>query len=57
MKTQQKSKDVKRRPLTFKSIPEDLIWALKEKAAAEHMTLTAFVIQALRRAVEEEEKK
>lgn len=55
MRTQQKSKEVKRRPLTFKSIPEDLIWRLKEKAAAEHMTLTAFVIQALYGAVEEKE--
>lgn len=54
MKTKTKGPKVK--PLTFKGIPEDLIWQLKSKAAARHMTLTAFVIQALERAVEEEKK-
>ena len=54
MKT--KMEEPKLKPLTFKGIPEDLIWQLKSKAAARHMTLTAFVIQALQRAVGEEKK-
>ena len=51
-----KTKEPKLKPLTFKGIPEDLIWQLKSKAAAQHMTLTAFVIQTLERAVGEEKK-
>ncbi len=56
MKTELKEKAPKLRPLTFKGIPENLIWQLKSKAAEKHMTLTAFVIQALERAVGEEKK-
>lgn len=54
MKTQVKA--LKLKPMTFKDMPEDLIWRVKTKAAEKRMTLKAFVIQALESAVREDRK-
>ena len=56
MKTQRQSKEQRLKPLTFKDIPEDLIWRVKARAAEKRMTLKAFVIEALENAVGEEKK-
>ena len=56
MKIQRKPKDSRLKPLTFKDIPEDLIWRVKAKAAEKRMTLKAFVIDALESAVGEEKE-
>lgn len=44
---------VKRKALTLKDFPEDLIWQAKLKATTQHMTLKAFIIAALERAIRE----
>ena len=51
MKTQRKPKEPRLKPLTFKDVPEDLIWRVKAKAAEKRMTLKAFVIETLENAV------
>lgn len=51
MRTDRKSKEARLKPLTFKDMPEDLIWRVKAKAAEKRMTLKAFVIEALENAV------
>ena len=56
MKTQRRPEESRLKPLTFKDIPEDLIWRVKAKAAEKRMTLKAFVIEALEHAVGEEKK-
>lgn len=56
MKTERKPREQARKPLTFKDMPEDLIWRVKTKAAERHLTLKAFVIQALEDAVKENRK-
>lgn len=56
MKTNRKPKEQALKPLTFKDMPEDLIWRVKTKAAEKRMTLKAFVIEALESAMREEKK-
>ncbi len=56
MKKQPVVKEPKLKPLTFKHMPEDLIWRVKAKAAEKRMTLKAFVIAALENAVGDEKK-
>lgn len=56
MKKQVVKKEPSLKPLTFKDMPEDLIWQVKAKAAEKRMTLKAFVIEALEHAVGEEKK-
>jgi len=56
MRADRKPKEPKLKPLTFKDMPEDLIWQVKAKAAEKRMTLKAFVIEALEHAVGEEKK-
>lgn len=56
MKINRKLKEQAVKPLTFKDMPEDLIWRVKTKAAERHLTLKAFVIQALEDALKENKK-
>lgn len=56
MKTERKPKEQVLKPLTFKDMPEDLIWRIKMKAAERRLTLKAFVIQALEDAMREDKK-
>lgn len=56
MKTDRRPKEPQLKPLTFKDMPEDLIWRVKAKAAEKRMTLKAFVIEALERAIGEKVK-
>lgn len=56
MKTHRNAKEPRLKPLTFKDMPEDLIWRVKAKAAEKRMTLKAFVIEALEKAVGEKEE-
>lgn len=56
MKTDRRSKEPRLKPLTFKDMPEDLIWRVKAKAAERRMTLKAFVIEALEGAMREDKK-
>lgn len=51
MKT--KESKAKTRPLNLRDFPDDLYWKLKVSAAENRMTLKKFVVQSLKRAVNE----
>ena len=51
------SENGKKRVLNLRSCPADLVWQAKEAAAAERITLTEFVVRALRVAVEKHQKR
>jgi len=53
MKRDRTPKGQRRKALTLKDFPEDLIWQAKATAAAQRITLKVFIIVALERAVRE----
>ena len=54
MKREGKTKEGKLKPFTVNDVPEEVLWQVKAKAAASHMTIKSFVHQALQRAISEE---
>jgi hypothetical protein len=50
---QSKTTQANARHLNMRNVPEDLYWLCKARAAESHMTLTDYVLAALRRVVSE----